>query len=486
MKNNVKETKMPISDEIVFRNMMIAVYTISAIFFVKNLISGSVTASVIIGVCMVLFSGITFTMKKNRVSQSSLQLVLAVGIVFLVFFISLYSGDFYSDDFPLYLCVIALTGLYLVPRYVIIQTVLIDILLMVAYAIHPNKADPLPQYLMCLFILTVCSVCFYMVIKRGRAYITIADKRAEEAENFLKEMKEAGKRLQSNCEQSVIRISHMEEINKNLELGVADIREGSTTITRDAANVDNSFHQIRDKMQVTQGYVDSLEGEVKNVEESITVSKQSMNEIVEDIQQLKETMEATNQVFQTLHKEIGDIVDYTKQLNKIATSTTTLALNASIEAARAGQMGAGFAVVANKVQLLSEDSNRCSGQIADVVAAMEDLVSESARRIMASDTAISHSVEKLRGFENSFQALTTSFGELHRNIEQQNDNIHMMDGSLENLEEKIKDMATSSLKNQESVTSLTESIEIYKKNIKHIIDDNIEINDLSVSLLENR
>ncbi|MBR5579189.1 MAG: hypothetical protein IKW28_09380, partial [Lachnospiraceae bacterium] len=83
MKNDVKETKMPISDEIVFRNMMIAVYTISAIFFVKNLISGSVTASVIIGVCMVLFSGITFTMKKNKVSQSSLQLVLAVGIVFL-------------------------------------------------------------------------------------------------------------------------------------------------------------------------------------------------------------------------------------------------------------------------------------------------------------------------------------------------------------------------------------------------------------------
>ena len=152
MKNDVKETKMPISDEIVFRNMMIAVYTISAIFFLKNLISGSITASIIIGICIVLFSGITFTMKKNRVSQSSLQLVLAVGIVFLVFIISLYSGDFYSDDFPLYLCVIALTGLYLVPRYVIIQTVLIDILLMTAYVIHPNKADPLTQYLMCLFI----------------------------------------------------------------------------------------------------------------------------------------------------------------------------------------------------------------------------------------------------------------------------------------------------------------------------------------------
>ena len=483
MKKDEKEIKLPISDDIVFRNMMIAVYAVSAIFFVKNLFSGTIAASVIIGVCMAIFSAVTFTMKKIKVSQKILQLVLCLGIVFLVFIISLFSGDYYSDDFPLYLCVIALSGMYLVPKYTIVQAVIIDILLMIAYFIHPNKADPLAQYLMCLFILTVCAICFYIVINRGRAYIRIGERRAKEAEELLMEIRGAGTRLQLNCEESVKRISVMEEINHSLETGVEEIREGSATIIQDASNVDDTFHDIRGKMQITQGFVNSLEGEVKNVEDSISISKQSMKEIVSDIQQLKDIMESTNKVFQTLHQEINDIVGYTKQLNKIATNTTTLALNASIEAARAGHMGAGFAVVANKVQLLSEDSNHCSAQIASVVAAMEELVTESTSRIVESDNAISHSVEKLSGFESSFKDLTKSFHVLHRNIEHQNSNIHTVDNSLEDLAEKIRDMAISSVQNQESVRSLTECIETYKENIQQIINDNIEINDLSVSLL---
>ena len=478
-----KEIKVPISEETVLRNMLITVYGVAAVFLIKNLISAAFVASGVIAGTVAFFSLLIFVMKKKQVEAGMLQITVCLSIVFLVFIISLFSGDFYSDDFPMYLAVIALSGLYLVPRYTIIQMVVIDILMIIAYFIHPQKADPFSQYLMCLFILNVCTICFYMVIKRGRAYIVMGEIRAKEAEALLGELKEAGNQLQDSCSRSVSRISKLEKVNIYLENGVSDLWEGSTLISRDAANVNETFHQIREKMATTQEQVIALDTEVENVESSISVSKKNMKEVVADIGQLKEVMDETGEVFHTLQQEIMSIVSYTKELNKIATNTTTLALNASIEAARAGQFGAGFSVVANKVQMLSEDSNQCSARIAEVVAAMETLVQESTKRIEESDQAIQHSIEKLDGFERNFKELTKSFKNLHENIGEQNENIYMVDNSLGNLENKIQDMEESSRKNQDCVSSLTESIDVYKESIQKIIDDNMLINELSDSLL---
>ena len=210
-----------------------------------------------------------------------------------------------------------------------------------------------------------------------------------------------------------------------------------------------------------------------------------MREMNSEMLTLKQTLEATNAVFTTLQDEIKEIVDFTQQLNKIANSTNTLALNASIEAARAGQMGAGFAVVASKVQVLAEDSNKCSGQIANVVNAMESLINQTSRQLSVSHTAVDNSINSLNDFQDSFKNLTSQFKSLYRNIEDQNDNIRDMDHSFVELRDKISDMASSSEENQNSVNAITDSIDVYKYNINKIVDDNIIISQLSTSLLES-
>ena len=200
---------------------------------------------------------------------------------------------------------------------------------------------------------------------------------------------------------------------------------------------------------------------------------------------LKNTLEVTEQVFTTLQNEINEIAAFTQELNKIANSTNTLALNASIEAARAGHMGAGFAVVASKVQVLAEDSNKCSAQIATVVNSMESLIQTTAKQLNNSQTAVDNSITSLNDFQDSFKQLTSQFKSLYRNIEDQNDSIKGMDRSFVDLRDKISDMASSSEENQNSVTAITDSIDVYKHNINKIVDDNIIISQLSASLLES-
>lgn len=485
MSNQKSTIKKPMSEDKIFKYMMTAVFLVASLFFVKNILTKAWSGAIVIGICLVVFSGAIFLMKKLNIAQKIQQLVLCLSIVFLVFCISLNSGNYYSDDFPLYLAVIALSGLYLVPKYTLIQAALIDILLIAAYFIHPEKADPFSQYIMCVVILTICAFCFYMVINRGRSYIRLGERRAKEAEMLLQELKDAGEKLQANCEHSLERVSKLEKANERLESSIDDLRDGSSNITQGTVDVSQTFDDMQEKMLTTQEHVSSLNTEVKKVEDSLADSKKNMKEMNTEMLALKQTLEATNTVFTTLQNEIKEIVAFTQQLNKIANSTNTLALNASIEAARAGQMGAGFAVVAGKVQVLAEDSNKCSAQIANVVNAMESLINETSKQLSVSHEAVDHSIDSLNEFQDSFKNLTSQFKSLYRNIEDQNDNIQQMDHSFVELRDKISDMASSSEENQNSVNAITDSIDVYKYNINKIVDDNIIISQLSASLLES-
>lgn len=479
-----KNLKTPLPESAILKNMMIAVFSVAAIFLLKNLIGKTWTGAIAIGICLVIFIIVIFGMKKFHVNQNAQQLTLCICIALFVFAISLNSGAFYSDDFPLYLAVIGLSGLYLMPKYTVIQVILIDVLLLAAYFIHPEKADPFSQYIMCIAMFSIAAITFFMVIKRGRAYIELANMRAEQAEKLLQKLKYTGEELQHNCNSSAARVSELETANIRLENSISELKSGSADISQGAFEVSETFLNMQQRMLATENQIKQLNEEVKHVETSLTESKQSMSDITNDIRTLHGTIYSTNEVFRTLQTEILQISKVTDQLTSIASSTNMLALNASIEASRAGQMGAGFAVVAAKVQELAEDSNHCSSEVVSVVKGMRERIEETSKQLSDSLNAILSSIESLHDFQTNFDHLTTQFDSLYCNIEEQNKNIREMDSIFENLNCKISEMADSSEANQNSVAAMTEVVHMYRDNIEMVVSDNKVIHDVSSSMLE--
>ena len=484
MKNDEKPVKKPASETEIFKNMMKTVFGVSSAFFVKNVISQSWQGATIIGLCLIIFTFVVFIMKKKNVHQETQQLAICISIVFLVFCISLNSGNFYSDDFPLYLAVIAISGLYLVPKYTLIQAALIDVLLAVAYVIHPEKADPLSQYIMCMGIFTVGAFCLYMVINRGRAYIEIGAAKTRDAEKLLSELKHAGEELEENCNSSVERIATLEKANLLLENSTSELRSGSEGITTGTFEVAQTFDDVQQKMFVTQTHVEQLNKDVKRVESALSENKKSMREMTNEMEVLKTAVSSTAEVFSSLQEQINEITAITEQLTSIAASTNMLALNASIEAARAGQAGAGFAVVATKVQDLAVDSNSCSSQVVSVVSAMQKQIEATNKQLTDSTQAINSSIESMKGFQNDFDHLTSQFGSLYSNIEEQNVSVREMNQIFEDLKFKINEMAASSEANQTSVEAMTDALQVYKENINRVVTSNKQIHNLSATMLE--
>ena len=474
----------PISEDIMFRIMMIITFSVTAFFILKNVISKSVPGTIVTTTCLIVFALIIFVMKKMQVDKSKQQFAICICIIFLCFIISLFSGNYYSDDFPLYLAIVGLSGIYLRPNYTIIQVVIIDILLIAQYLIHPEKADPLSQYLMCMGILTVGVFTNYLTIKQGRAYIELAQARAEGAETLLSSIRLAGEDLLDTCEKSSKRIAGLKEVNDLLEQNANDLKEGYIEIDEDTKEVASTFEDVHEKMNITEQQIASLNDEVRNVEHALGHNKDNMLEVTKQVETVKNILFSTNEVFHDLQQKIVEISGITEQLTKIASSTNMLALNASIEAARAGEAGAGFAVVASKVQELAEDSNRCSAQVNTVVSDMQYQIAKTTDQLAESTQAINTSVESLNGFHESFDSLTSQFISLYGNIYDQNINVQEMEQRIDELKLKITDMTYTSEKNQDTVASMTNALGIYKENVDLVVNDTEEIHKVSDSMLD--
>ncbi len=480
-----KRAKSPATPEAIYKIMMYMTFGVAGIFFLKNLLGGAMGSALVVGGCLAMFAIVVFGMKKLKMSQEKQQLAICICLVFLVFVISMNSGDFYSDDFPLFLAVIALSGLYLQPLYPLYQGVLATVLLIVLYVIHPEKADPLGQYIMCLVIFDLTAFLLYLLIKRGRAYIELSNVRAEEAEQLINSIRQVGEELNANYEQSSGRIAGMEEVNDHLAENVLALQRGSEEVTAGTKDVDSVCVDAMEQVQVTKHQVEALNGELRVVEGALEDNRCNIVAMAERMQKVKSEISEVTIVFSKLQEQIGEISGVTEQLAGIAASTKMLALNASIEAARAGETGKGFAVVASKVQDLAVDSNNCSAEVVGIVGQMQEQIDETSKELIESVAAIEESLNALEGLEQGFGGLNEKFVSLYEDIEDHNENVKNIDGIFGKLRTQIQDMGESAKVNQEMVDDIVAVTESYRNYVGNIVNDTRQIHELSASMLES-
>lgn len=483
MSDSTKKFKKPIGEDSIYKLMLIITFVVAGAFFVKNVISLSISGMIAIGGCLLALAVALLVMKLIKLHKRKKQLVVCIMLMFVVFIISLFSGNFYSDDFTLYLAVIALSGVYLEPTVTKVQAVLVNVLLALQYIINPGKADPLSQYIMCMALTTLTVILFLQVIKRGRSFIQVGADRSEEAEGLVASITKAGMELQQNCETSAKRVEGLKDASDKLEERTRELKDGSDNIIESAKDIVNSFDNVHETVQSTGEQISIMNTEVKRVEDALAENKKNMHEMSLQMNSVKKAVDEANEVFAKLQKQILEISAVTDQLNSIASSTNMLALNASIEAARAGQSGAGFAVVASKVQELAVDSNRCSGQVVEVVTAMQSQIEITTEQLEESTEAIDSSIGALEGLQNSFDDLTVQFEALYDNIEAQNVNVTKMDSEINQLETRINEMSACTEENQVYVDEIANAVELYKNHMKLVVDDTQQVKDLSVSML---
>ncbi|SFF54726.1 twitching motility protein PilJ [Fontimonas thermophila] len=194
------------------------------------------------------------------------------------------------------------------------------------------------------------------------------------------------------------------------------MNEASERQAKEIAAVTNTITATSQSMQQVAANAEKLAQQAQQSVQIAHNGAETVNRTIQGMTALREQIQDTSKRIKRLgesSQEIGNIIEF---INDIAEQTNTLALNASIQAAMAGEAGRGFAVVADEVQRLAERAANATRQVETLVKTIQADTNEA---IISMERSTQNVVVGAKSAEEAGQALTrieTSSQELARLI----------------------------------------------------------------------
>jgi methyl-accepting chemotaxis protein len=184
-------------------------------------------------------------------------------------------------------------------------------------------------------------------------------------------------------------------------------RAGANEQKLETDQVATAMHEMATSVQdVARNAVETAHA-VELTAQDASNGAQIVRKAIEQINSLSGEVELTGEAISALAEDIGSMLDVIKS---VAEQTNLLALNAAIEAARAGEAGRGFAVVADEVRGLAQRTQQSTQEIEALIAALQQGTLKAVQRMEGSRNLTHTSVELARQAGDALQSITASIG----------------------------------------------------------------------------
>jgi methyl-accepting chemotaxis protein len=159
-----------------------------------------------------------------------------------------------------------------------------------------------------------------------------------------------------------------------------------------ANSIAAAIEQLHASLTAVDGNAAEVQQFANKAGEQSKLSGRVISEATGEMRKIAERVGESAQVVQALAGAAGNISDIVRVIQGLAEQTNLLALNAAIEAARAGEAGRGFAVVADEVRKLAEGTRQATERISGVVSSIQTHSAEAAQSMEAANAQVDHGV----------------------------------------------------------------------------------------------
>ncbi|MDX1992619.1 MAG: methyl-accepting chemotaxis protein [bacterium] len=281
--------------------------------------------------------------------------------------------------------------------------------------------------------------------------------------------------------QQMMTLEEIEDLSTRIHVTADGVVRTAQAINEVTAQQSTAAHEQAEVIHMTNEMMDEFVEMTSKVSDQVrmmTQTAQQVAEISEDgqvaIQQAIQGMAQIRRQVSAIATTITRLAQLTRRIDEIitsvsevATQSNLLALNASIEAARAGTQGRGFAVVADEVRSLAQQSSGASRQVRQILAEIQSAVKETIQAIEIGMQGVESGLNMTQQADHVMQQLVESVSSSNRAVRAIYDIIRQQADGLDGI---AIHMERISRINQQNLTS-TRLVETVTTNLNRLADE---------------
>lgn len=264
------------------------------------------------------------------------------------------------------------------------------------------------------------------------------------------------------------------KFNEQIANNAITIASGTEEAINNSEKVSKNVIDVMEKINEIEVSTRDIKETTDKISDLISNNGVQINSAINQIKGLSSINEESRKAFLSLNEELGKVNMIIETIDSVSSQTKLLSLNAAIEAARSGEYGKGFSVVADEIRKLAEQTNASTANIVQLIDKIKANSSSTYDVLLRSGEMVTDSMDKFVSINNEFEDVR---------IAQAN-----MNEKILRISKEIEEVSTNSKKtigDVSKISSTTSDVNQTIHNIADLTNSQLELNNNIFELVKS-